>query len=202
MFNYRPFKHSYNAILHSLLLVKQHKLIEWVYQQMLIDGHWGDKPLAARNLLNHMKEMGFDPSVLHFTTLIDGLSRAENLDACKNFFDEMIKHECLPDVVCYTLEKAQGVFDEMITNGQLLNVFTYNAMICGVCMAGKLEEACFMLKDMESRGCNPNFTVYSTLVSYLQNAGKLAEALEVITHMMEKGQCVHQLSKFKGYRRS
>ncbi|BBG96962.1 anaphase-promoting complex/cyclosome 11 [Prunus dulcis] len=42
----------------------------------------------------------------------------------------------------------------------------------------KLEEACFMLKDMESRGCNPNFTVYSTLVSYLQNAGKLAEALE------------------------
>ncbi|KAI5343950.1 hypothetical protein L3X38_011826 [Prunus dulcis] len=182
MFNYRPFKHSYNAILHSLLLVKQHKLIEWVYQQMLIDGHWGDKPLAALNLLNHMKEMGFDPSVLHFTTLIDGLSRAENLDACKNFFDEMIKHECLPDVVCYTL----------------LNVFTYNAMICGVCMAGKLEEACFMLKDMESRGCNPNFTVYSTLVSYLQNAGKLAEALEVITHMMEKGQCVHLLSKFKG----
>ncbi|CAL9005632.1 unnamed protein product [Prunus brigantina] len=168
---------------------------------MLIDGHCGDKPLAALNLLNHMKKVGFDPSVLHFTTLIDGLSRAENLDACKYFFDEMIKHECLPDVVCYALEKPQGVFDEMITNGQLLNVFTYNAMIRGVCMAGKLEEACFMLKDMESRGCNPNFTVHSTLVSYLQNAGKLAEALEVI-HMVEKGQYVHLLSKFKGYRRS
>ncbi|PQQ06140.1 hypothetical protein Pyn_17377 [Prunus yedoensis var. nudiflora] len=100
------------------------------------------------------------------------------------------------------LEKAQVVFDEMITNGQLLNVFTYNAMICGVCMAGKLEEACSMLKDMESRGCNPNLTVYSTLVSYLQNDGKLTEAHEVITHMVEKGQYAHPLSKFKGYRSS
>ncbi|KAM1676493.1 hypothetical protein EV1_041555 [Malus domestica] len=42
----------------------------------------GDKPLAAPNLLNHMEEEGFDPSVLHFTTLIDGLSRAGNTDAC------------------------------------------------------------------------------------------------------------------------
>ncbi|BFG21081.1 hypothetical protein CerSpe_073550 [Prunus speciosa] len=50
-----------------------------------------------------MKEVGFDPSVLYFTTLIDGLSRAENLDACKYFFDGMIKHECLPDVVCYNV---------------------------------------------------------------------------------------------------
>ncbi|ONI25299.1 hypothetical protein PRUPE_2G294500 [Prunus persica] len=261
-FNYRPFKHSYNAILHSLVVVKQYKLIEWVYQQMLADGHCtdiltynvmmyakyrlgkldqfhrlleemgrsgfapdlhtynillhvlgkGDKPLAALNLLNHMKEVGLDPSVLHFTTLIDGLSRSGNLDACKYFFDEMIKHECFPDVVCYTvmisgyivageLEKAQGVFDEMIPNGQLPNVFTYNAMIRGLCMAGKFEEACSMLKDMESRGCNPNFTVYSTLVSYLRNAGKLAKAHEVITHMVEKGQYTHLLSKFKGYRR-
>ncbi|KAM1029470.1 hypothetical protein ACFX2A_042978 [Malus domestica] len=114
-FSYRPFKHSYNAILHSLLVVKQYELIEWFYQQMLAEGHSadilnynvimcakyrlgkldqfhrlldemgssgfapdfhtynillhvlgkGDKPLAALNLLNHMKEEGFDPSVLH-----------------------------------------------------------------------------------------------------------------------------------------
>ncbi|CAL5421921.1 unnamed protein product [Camellia sinensis] len=261
-FNYRPFKHSFNAILHSLIVVNQYKLIEWVYQQMLIEGQSpdiltynilmcakyrlgkldqfhrlldemgrsgfspdfhtfnillhvlgkGDKPLAALNLLNHMKEVGCDPSVLHFTTLIDGLSRAGNLDACKYFFDEMIKHGCMPDVVCYTvmitgyivageLEKAQGFFDEMIIKRQMPNVFTYNSMIRGLCMAGKFEEACLMLKEMESRGCNPNFLVYSTLVSNLRNAGKLSEAHEVIRHMVEKGQYIHLISKFKGYRR-
>ncbi|EXC15982.1 hypothetical protein L484_015785 [Morus notabilis] len=261
-FNFRPFKHSYNAILHCLLVTNQYKLIEWVYQQMLADGFSpdiltynvlmltkyrlgkldqfhrlldemgrrgfspdlhtynillhvlgkGDKPLAALNLLNHMKETGIDPGVLHFTTLIDGLSRAGNLDACRFFFDEMPKNGCIPDVVCYTvmitgyvvageLEKAQSIFDEMITKGQIPNVFTYNSMIRGLCMAGKFEEACSMLKDMESRGCNPNFLVYTTLVSNLRNAGKLSEAHQVVKHMVEKGQYVHLLSKFKGYRR-
>ncbi|KAM2281663.1 hypothetical protein ACFX1S_042228 [Malus domestica] len=103
-FSYRPFKHSYNAILHSLLVVKQYKLIELgkldqfhrlldemgrsgftpdfhTYNILLHVLGKGDKPLAAPNLLNHMKEEGFDPSVLHFTTLIDGLSRAGNMDA-------------------------------------------------------------------------------------------------------------------------
>ncbi|XP_042970850.1 pentatricopeptide repeat-containing protein At1g55630-like isoform X2 [Carya illinoinensis] len=208
-FNYRPFKHSYNAILVSLLTVNQYKLIDWVYQHMLGKG---DKPLAALNLLNHMKEVGFDPSVLHFTTLIDGLSRAGNLDACIYFFTEMIKNGCTPDVVCYTVmitgyivagefEKAQEMFDGMIIQGHLPNVFTYNSMIRGFCMVGKFEEACSMLKEMESRGCNPNFLVYSTLVSNLRNAGKLSEAHDVIRHMVEKGQYVHLLSKFKKYRR-
>ncbi|XP_041002851.1 pentatricopeptide repeat-containing protein At1g55630-like isoform X2 [Juglans microcarpa x Juglans regia] len=208
-FNYRPFKHSYNAILVSLLTVNQYKLIDWVYQHML---RKGDKPLAALNLLNHMKEVGFDPSVLHFTTLIDGLSRAGNLDACNYFFTEMIKNGCTPDVVCYTVmitgyivagefEKAQEMFDGMIIQGHLPNVFTYNSMIRGFCMAGKFEEACSMVKEMESRGCNPNFLVYSTLVSNLRNAGKLSEAHDVIRHMVAKGQYVHLLSKFKKYRR-
>ncbi|KAL6321631.1 hypothetical protein AAG906_025463 [Vitis piasezkii] len=228
-FNYRPFKHSYNAILHCLLCLKQYKLVEWVYQQMLLEDYspdiltynivmctkyrlgkldqfhrlleeLGNKPLAALDLLNHMKEVGFDPSVLHFTTLIDGLSRAGNLDACKYFFDEMIKLGCMPDVVCYTvmitgyivageLEMAQGLFEEMTVKGQLPNVFTYNSMIRGLCMAEKFEEARSMLKEMESRGCNPNFLVYNTL------------AHEVIRHMVDKGQYVHLLSKFKGYRR-
>uniref|UniRef100_A0A2N9GNQ1 Pentacotripeptide-repeat region of PRORP domain-containing protein n=1 Tax=Fagus sylvatica TaxID=28930 RepID=A0A2N9GNQ1_FAGSY len=177
-FNFRPFKHSYNAILHSLLTVNQYKLIEWVYQQMLVEGHSpdiltynvvmcakciGDKPLAALNLLNHMKEVGY--------------------------------------IVAGELEKAQEMFDEMIIKGQLPNVFTYNSMIRGFCMAGKFEEARSMLKEMESRGCNPNFLVYSTLVSNLRNAGKLSEAHEVIRHMVEKGQYVHLLSKIKKYRR-
>ncbi|KAF8007864.1 hypothetical protein BT93_K1759 [Corymbia citriodora subsp. variegata] len=262
VFNYRPFKHSYNAILHSLVALKQYKLIEWVYQQMIAEGlspdiltynilmcakyrlgkldqfhrlldemgrrgfspdfHTynlllhvlgkGDKPLAALNLLNHMREVGIDPSVLHFTTLIDGLSRAGNLDACKYFFDEMIKNKCKPDVVCYTvlitgyvvageLEKAMEMFNKMVIDGQLPNVFTYNSMIRGYCMAGNFAEACSMLNEMEARGCNPNFLVYSTLVSYLRNAGKLSEAHSVIRRMVDKGQYMHLVSKFKGYKR-
>ncbi|KAL3630613.1 hypothetical protein CASFOL_023597 [Castilleja foliolosa] len=260
-FNYRPFKHSFNAILHCLLTLNQYKLIEWVYHQMLVEGHSpdvltyniimcakfrlgkldqfhglldemgrsgyspdfhtfnlllhvlgkGDKPLAALKLLNHMKGVGVDPTVLHFTTLIDGLSRAGNLEACE-YFSEMIKRGCGPDVVCYTVmitgyvvsgrfDRACEMFDEMIEKGQLPNVFTYNSMIRGLCMERRFEEAWLMLKGMESKGCNPNFLVYTTLVGYLRNAGKLCEAHEVIKHMVEKGQYSHLLSKIKRYRR-
>ncbi|KAF6137141.1 hypothetical protein GIB67_030905 [Kingdonia uniflora] len=261
-FNFRPYKHSFNAILHSLLGLKQYRLIEWVHQKMLLEGYSpdvltynilmytkyrlgnldqfhklldemcrdglspdlhtynvllhvlgeGDKPLAALNLMNHMREVGCIPSVLHFTSLIYGLSRAGNLEACKYFFDEMANKGSHPDVVCYTvmitgyvvagdLEKAHTLFDDMIIKGYLPNVYTYNSMILGLCYARKFEEALSMLKKMESVGCNPNFFVYNTLVRNLCNAGKLAAAHEIIRQMVEKGQYVHLLSRFKRYKR-
>ncbi|KAL8095984.1 hypothetical protein AgCh_037093 [Apium graveolens] len=131
-----------------------------------------DKPLPALNLLNHMKEVGIEASVLHFTTLIDGLSRAGNLHACKYFFTEMTKYGCSPDVVP--------------------NVFTYNSMIRGM-----FKEVCLMLEDIESRGCNPNFLRYNTMVSYLRNAGKLFEANEITRVIVGKGRYVDLISKFK-----
>ncbi|KAL8508409.1 hypothetical protein ACS0TY_018863 [Phlomoides rotata] len=151
-------------------------------------------------------------TVLHFTTLIDGLSRAGNLEACQYFFDEMVKQGCVPDVVSYTVmitgyvvagqvDKAREIFSEMINRGQLPNVFTYNSMIRGLCMDRKFDEALLMLKEMESRGCNPNFLVYTTIVGYLRNAGKLYQAHEVIKQMVEKGRYCHLLSKIKRYRR-
>ncbi|CAD5326314.1 unnamed protein product [Arabidopsis thaliana] len=137
----------------------------------------GNKPLAALTTLNHMKEVGIDPSVLHYTTLIDGY------------------------VVSGELDKAKEMFREMTVKGQLPNVFTYNSMIRGLCMAGEFREACWLLKEMESRGCNPNFVVYSTLVGYLRKAGKLSEARKVIKEMVKKGHYVHLVSKMMKYRR-
>ncbi|CAM0956542.1 unnamed protein product [Alopecurus aequalis] len=261
-FNYRPFRNSFNAILHTLLTIKQYSLIEWVHQKMLMEGYTpdvltynlvmrakyllgkldqfhrlldemgkdgltpdlhtynlllhvlgkGDKPLAALNLLNYMSDVGCIPSVLHFTNLIDGLSRAGNLEACRYFFDEMVKKGCEPDTVCYTVmitgyvaaaefEEAQKLFDDMVVRGKLPNVYTYNTMIRGLCIVGEFDKACSMLKDMDLRGCTPNFSVYSTLVCRLRNAGKDSEANNVIKYMKKKGQYLHLLSRFGGYRR-
>lgn len=257
-FNYRPFKHSYHAILYSLLRVNQHKLIEWVFQKMLTDGHSPDiltynilihakyrlgksnqihrllnemaqhgiswdvytysillhvlgrnKPHAVHDIWNHMKDAGIVPNVVHFTSLIDGLSRAGNMDASQHFFNEMIKLGCFPDVACYTvmitgyiaagnLEKARELFDGMIINGMVPNVFTYNSMIRGLCMAGRFDEACSMLKEMECRGRNPNFLVYKTLVNHLRNAGKFSDAHKIVKQMLEKGKYAHLIKRYKG----
>ncbi|KAF0928844.1 hypothetical protein E2562_010702 [Oryza meyeriana var. granulata] len=229
-FNYRPFRNSFNAILHTLLTIEQYSLIEWVHQKMIAEGHSPDvltynvvmrakymlgKLDQFHKLLDEMGKNGLAPDLYTYNLLLhvlDGLSRAGNLEACKYFFDEMIKKGCQPDVVCYTVmitgyvaagefDEAQKFFDDMLLRGQLPNVYTYNSMICGLCIVGKFDKACSLLKDMDLRGCTPNFTVYSTLVSRLRNAGKDSEANNVIQYMTNKGHYLHLLSRFRGYRR-
>ncbi|CAI0403363.1 unnamed protein product [Linum tenue] len=196
-FNYRPFKHSYNAIIYSLLkmlgqglfpdvltynviMCAKYRLGElgqvWkVVDEMVRNGYSPD--FHTYNIILH--EEGIGPCVLHYTTLIDGLSRAGNLQACEGFLDEMKKNGCLPDVVCYTViitayvmagefEKAQAMFDDMTTNGQLPN------------------------------GCSPTFLVYRTLVSNLRSAGKFREARSIIEQMVEKGRYAHLVQKIRG----
>ncbi|XVF12491.1 hypothetical protein REPUB_Repub08aG0123400 [Reevesia pubescens] len=70
-FNYRPFKHSYNAILHTLLAVNQYKLIEGVYQQMLADG--------------------FAPDTLTYNILMCAKYRLGKLDQFHRLLDERVE---------------------------------------------------------------------------------------------------------------
>ncbi|XP_060675653.1 pentatricopeptide repeat-containing protein At3g60050 [Ziziphus jujuba] len=157
---FSPDSHTYNIMLH-------------------VHGN-ANEPVKALRVLHEMKEKGFEPNVLHFTSLIDGLSRAGNLAACEEILNLMINQSnCMPDVVCYTvmitgyvaageLEKAQTMFNKMISVGQLPNVFTYTSMIRGFCRAGKLEELWSVLQEMKERGCNPNSILYTTILSNLK----------------------------------
>uniref|UniRef100_A0A2K3P474 Pentatricopeptide repeat-containing protein n=1 Tax=Trifolium pratense TaxID=57577 RepID=A0A2K3P474_TRIPR len=87
----------------------------------------GDKPLASVDLLNHMRER----DVVAYTVMITGY------------------------VVACEFEKSQEMFDEMISRGQIPNVFTYNSMIRGFCMVGKFDEACSKLTEMETKDVGP-----------------------------------------------
>ncbi|KAJ1294915.1 hypothetical protein BS78_01G182800 [Paspalum vaginatum] len=229
-FNFRPFRNAFNAILYMLLTIEQYSLIEWVHQEMLLQGHSPDvltynivmrakymlgKLDQSLRLLVEMEKNGLTPDLHTYNLLLhvlDGLGRAGNLEACKYFFDEMIKKGCEPDVVCYTVmitsyvaagefDKAQMLFEDMLVRGRLPNVYTYNSMIRGLCTVGEFDKAFSMLKDMDSQGCRPNFSVYSSLVRRLRNAGKDSQANNVIKYMTDKGHYLHLLSRFEGYKR-
>ncbi|XP_073064323.1 pentatricopeptide repeat-containing protein At3g60050-like isoform X2 [Primulina eburnea] len=226
-FNYRPFKHSYNAILHSLLTLKEYRLIEWVYRTMLAEGHSPDvmtynilmctkfrlgKLDQFYRLLDEMGRCGFSPDFHTFNLQLHVLGKGDKPLAALKLLNFMKEAGVDPSVLHFTslidglsrageFDKAQGMYKEMISKGQLPNVFTYNSMIRGLCMAKKFEEARLMLKEMESKGCNPNFLVYTTLVSYLRNAGKLSQAHEIIRQMVAKGQYVHLQTKIRRSRR-
>lgn len=104
------------------------------------------KIAKAMDVMKQMVELGIKPSLNSYNILLKGFFRAGQVKEGWEFFVEMKKRWkkggecCRPDVVSYTtvvhglgidgqIDRARKVFDDMIANGILPSVATYNALI-------------------------------------------------------------------------
>ncbi|CAJ1977065.1 unnamed protein product [Sphenostylis stenocarpa] len=212
-FNFRPFMHSYNAILHGLLVLNQYKLIEWVYQQMLLDGYSSDiltyniimyakyrlgKLDQFHRLFDEMGRNGFSPDFHTFNILLHVLGKGDKPLAALNILNHMREMGIDPTVLHFTtlidglsragnLDACKYFFDEMIKNGCMPDVVAYTVMITGYVVAGELEKALEMYEDMISREQIPNVFTYNSIIRGLCMAGKFDEACSMLTEMETKG---------------
>lgn len=67
------------------------------------------------------------------------------------------------------------------------NVFTYSALMDGLCKGGCSSQAMELLEMMISKRLRPNTITYSTLIHGLCKEGKLREALEILDRMKLQG---------------
>ncbi|XP_061369536.1 pentatricopeptide repeat-containing protein At3g60050-like isoform X2 [Gastrolobium bilobum] len=211
-FNYRPFKHSYNAILHGLLVLKQYKLIEWVYQQMLLEGFSSDiftynivmyakyrlgKLDQFHRLLDEMGRNGFSPDFHTYNILLHVLGKGDKPLSALNLLNHMRETGIEPTVLHFTtlidglsraanLDACKYFFDEMIKNGCMPDVVAYTVMITGYVVAGELEKAQEMFREMVSREQIPNVFTYNSLIRGLCMAGKFDEACSMLKEMEAK----------------
>ncbi|XP_062120422.1 pentatricopeptide repeat-containing protein At1g55630-like [Humulus lupulus] len=212
-FNYRPFKHSYNAILHCLLVANQYKLIEWVYQQMLADDHSPDiltynvlmcakyrlgKLDQFHRLLDEMGRNGFSPDLHTYNILLHVLGKGDKPLAALNLLNHMKEVGFDPGVLHFTtlidglsragnLDACRYFFDEMVKNGCIPDVVSYTVMITGYVVAGELENAQKMFDEMITNGQLPNVFTYNSLIRGLCMAGKFEEACLMLKDMESKG---------------
>ncbi|XP_031501621.1 pentatricopeptide repeat-containing protein At3g60050-like [Nymphaea colorata] len=212
-FNYRPFKHSFNAILYSLLTVHQYKLIEWVYQQMLLDGHGPDVltynvMLCAKYrlgkldqfhaLLDEMGRNGFSPDLHTYNILLHVLGKGDKPLAALNLLNYMEDVGCQPRVLHFTnlidglsragnLDACKYFFDEMPKKGCEPDVVCYTVMITGFVVAGELQKAQKLFDEMLVRGHLPNVFTYNSMIRGLCSAGKFGEARSVLGQMESRG---------------
>ncbi|XP_012570190.1 pentatricopeptide repeat-containing protein At1g55630-like [Cicer arietinum] len=212
-FNYRPFKHSYNAILHSLLVLNQYKLIEWVYEQMLLDGFSSDvltynivmyakyrlgKVDQFHILLDEMERNGFSPDFHTYNILLHALGKGDKPLAALNLLNHMRETGIEPTVLHFTtlidglsragnLDACRYFFDEMRKNGCMPDVVAYTVMITGYVVAGELEKAQEMFQEMLSREQVPNVFTYNSIIRGLCMAGKFDEACSMLKEMENKG---------------
>ncbi|KAG6716903.1 hypothetical protein I3842_04G071400 [Carya illinoinensis] len=208
-FNYRPFKHSYNAILVSLLTVNQYKLIDWVYQQMLREGHSPDvltynvimcakyrlgKLDQFHRLLDEMGRSGFSPDFHTYNILLHVLGKGDKPLAALNLLNHMKELGFDPSVLHFTtlidglsragnLDACNYFFSEMIKNGCMPDVVCYTVMITGYIVAGELEKAQEMFDEMIIQGHLPNVFTYNSMIRGLCMEGKFEDACSMLKQM-------------------
>ncbi|MQM14511.1 hypothetical protein Taro_047443 [Colocasia esculenta] len=168
----------------------------------------------ARKWFDEMIRYGCVPNVVTHTALIHAYLKAVRLMEANELFENMVSAGCLPNVVTYTalidglckageIEKACQVYARMRGTGETKvkdiyfegvgahnpepNVFTYGALVDGLCKAHKVAEARDLLDAMKLTGCDPNHVVYDALIDGFCKVGKLDEAQEVFGKMTEHG---------------
>jgi pentatricopeptide repeat protein len=212
-FNFRPYKNSYNAILHSLLVLHQYKLIEWVYQHMLEERHSPDvltynvilyakcrlgKAPEFHRLLDEMLSCGIFPDFHTYNILLHVYGKTNNPVAALDLLNAMKEASIDPTVLHYTtlidglgragnLLGCQYFFDEMIKAGCIPDVVCYTVMITGYIMNGELEKAQEMFEDMIVNGQLPNVFTYNSMIRGLCMAGKFEEACSMLKEMESRG---------------
>ncbi|KAJ6419145.1 hypothetical protein OIU84_029287 [Salix udensis] len=128
----------------------------------------------AYNVIHEMMSKGFIPDTSTYSKVIGYLCNASKVEKAFQLFQEMKRNGIAPDVV------VDGSLNEP-------NVFTYGALVDGLCKAYQVKEARDLLKSMSVEGCEPNHVVYDALIDGCCKAGKLDEAQEVFTKMLECG---------------
>ncbi|XP_022141309.1 pentatricopeptide repeat-containing protein At1g55630-like [Momordica charantia] len=212
-FNYRPFKHAYNAILHGLLVIRQYKLIEWVYQQMLLDGHTSDiltynvllftkcklgKLDQFHRLLDEMGRNGFSPDYHTYNILLYVLAKGDKPLAALNLLNHMREVGFDPGVLHFTtlidglsragnLDACRYFFDELANNGNIPDVVCYTVMITSYTVAGEHEKARQLFDEMIIKGQLPNVFTYNSMIRGFCMAGEFEEAYAMLAEMESRG---------------
>lgn len=84
------------------------------------------------------------------------------------------------------IDKARKVFDEMLGEGCLPSVATYNALVQVICKKGKVEDALKVFDGMLAKGYVPNSITYNLVIRGLCHAGETARAMEFLNRVEEE----------------
>ncbi|BFG15669.1 hypothetical protein CerSpe_019430 [Prunus speciosa] len=196
--------------------MKRNGIIPDVYTYTILIDSFSKAGLIeqARSWFNEMVGNGCAPNVVTYTALIHAYLKAKKVSDANQLFEMMLTEGCIPNVVTYTalidghckagrIEKACLIYERMRGNVEIPdvdmyfriddqsmkepNVYTYGALVDGLCKAHKVKEARDLLDAMLVEGCEPTHIVYDALIDGFCKYGKLDEAQEVFTKMSEKG---------------
>lgn len=118
----------------------------------------------AWNVFDEMRKRGFQPNVVTFATLINGL--------CANS----------------QLAEALELKETMEMSFKIRpNVFVYSALIKSLSKVNEVDSAIKLKKEMSKKKVELDSAVYATLISALFKAGRKDDGFELLEEMRKKG---------------
>lgn len=169
----------------------------------------------AQTWFDEMLKDGCAPNTVTYTALIHAYLKLRNITKANELFEMMLSAGCFPNIVTYTalidgyckaglIEKACKIYSKMRGHTEISdvdiyfrvyddeenrepNVFTYGALVDGLCKAHKVKEAHELLDKMSEENCEPNHVVYDALVDGFCKMGNFDEAQKIFAKMIERG---------------
>ncbi|MED6120360.1 hypothetical protein PIB30_020195 [Stylosanthes scabra] len=155
-------------------------------------------PEDAEGFFKEMREMGVEPDVVTYNSLVDVYCKGREIEKAYKLLDEMRDRDLPPDVITYTSiigglgligqpDKARDVLKEMKEYGCYPDVPAYNAAIRNFCIAKRLGDAYSLVDEMESKGLSPNATTYNLFFRVFFWSNDLQSSWNMYRRMMAAG---------------
>ncbi|CAN1239850.1 Pentatricopeptide repeat-containing protein At1g62930, chloroplastic [Linum grandiflorum] len=155
------------------------------------------------SVLGKVFRLGFEPNVVMFTTLIDGLCKDGNVVQAVKLLDKiaaqgMKAKGVSPDAVTYNClirclcdlkqwERSVMLLNEMVELNILPTVVTCNTLVDAYCKEGKVSEATTLLGIMIRKGVHPDIVTFSSLIEGYCLQGRLDEAKKLFNSITSMG---------------
>ncbi|GER50856.1 pentatricopeptide repeat-containing protein [Striga asiatica] len=207
---------TFNSLFHILLKRGRLAMVHELYDEMLrtygvkpdsytfnilIRGLCKNSKVdEAFRRFKEMDTFNYKPDLITYNTIVDGLCRVGKVNVARNVVNGMLKksEDLRPNVVTYTtlirgfcgkrdIDKALGVFREMIDGEIKPNNITCNTLIQGLCESQKFDMLREVLEECEreSDGFVPDTCTFNTLMNAHCNNGNLKDALGFLERMEE-----------------
>jgi pentatricopeptide repeat protein len=166
---------------------------------ILLHGWYKTKQLDKAELtIEEMKEYGFSPDVVSYTSLVDFYCHDKRFRDVEKVLDEMKEKGCNPGLVTYTIymhalgkakeiNEALKVYEKVKEIGIVLDAHFYSSLIYILSKAGRSNDARQVFDDMPKQGTEPNLLAYNTIISVASKQNEEERALMLLKQMEEKG---------------
>nr|CAB3451634.1 unnamed protein product [Digitaria exilis] len=212
LFGCPPAAPAYSAIMDALVNAAYHDQAHKVYLRMLAAGVPPDtrthtvrlksfcltgRPHVALRLLHALPELGCDAKPIAYCMVVRGLYANGHSHDARHLFDEMLGKDVFPDVATFnnvlhplcqkgdTVESG-ALLSKVLKRGMVVNNFTYNIWIRGLCQGGRLGEAVALVERMDSY-ILPDVVTYNTLMRGLCKDSNVWEAAQYLRRMINRG---------------